>query len=493
MLNALDNKEIKFEQDLYLQKVFLKNLAAILILGILILFYYTYSDWTVRHNLNAVFTRIPSILLAFFLLIYHLVFPQKHYKFKKVLYIILYLALQLMMYGICLVHMHEAALAPSVTGTILIIFLLSLDVKENNTLTIFIYGIPILLFSALLYYVGKPSSTEFYVLVDVYPILLIGFFINRIQYKLRLRLFKSNMLLEQEKEKANSLYADTLAMNKELKKKTNEALFHKEALQEKNTKLNKINATKDKFLSIIAHDLKNPIGTAWGFSDLLIQDEDLDCEQKQECLLAINNSLKHTHELLDNLLNWARAQSNNLQINTIDLNAKALVDNELKVLHEIAFRKSITIQNAIPDDFIVYADLNMIETIIRNLISNAIKFSYPNGVIEIYADVVEINNKTFTQIKIKDFGVGMSHEKMDRLFEVTNHISTKGTNNEKGTGLGLLLCKEFVELHKGNIFVESHDNKGSTFIIQLPVNSISAGTHSPIPQENLSQSPARTN
>ncbi len=470
MLNALSTKNIDIEFDKYLKKSFLKNLTWILCLGILILFYYLYSDWTVRHSLNAVLTRIPSILIASFLLVYHLIFPQNNYNLKKVLYILLYYALQFMMYGICMVHMHEAALSPSVTGTILVIFLISLDIKENNTLAVFIYGIPIVLFSVVLYYIGKPSATEFYVLVDVYPILLIGFFINRVQYKLRLRLFKSNMLLEQEKEKTNNLYSETLEINKELKMRSNEALYHKEALQEKNEKLNKINATKDKFLKIIAHDLKNPIGTAWGFSDLLLLDEEMDSEHKKECLLAINNSLKHTHELLDNLLNWASAQSNAIYINIKGLNACELVEKELLVLREVANRKSISFKNKISRDFIVYADLNMFETIIRNLISNAIKFSYPNGVIEIYADIIGSNNNSYAQIQIKDSGVGMTNDKVNSLFTVTNNISTYGTNKEKGTGLGLLLCKEFVDLHKGNIIVESQVNKGSCFIVQLPID-----------------------
>ncbi|WP_165921809.1 sensor histidine kinase [Natronoflexus pectinivorans] len=373
-----------------------------------------------------------------------------------------------MMYAKCLIHLHDEGLAPSVTGAILVIFLVSLDVKENDKLAAVIFGFPILIFTLFLIFINQPSKEEFIVLADVYPIIVLGYIINRIQFRLRFKLFKSNKLLAAEQEKTKTLYAESLLINGELKKRANESMLIKEEIEEKNKELNKMNESKDKFLGIIAHDLKNPISNIWGLSQLLITDKSLDEETKQKCIETINISIKNTHSLLDNLLDWARAQSNSIVFIPKFHNAYEIVESILDVVQYMADKKSISIENNISQSLKIFADQNMLETIIRNLISNAIKYTKINGRIVISANQVQNENKEFVEIRVIDNGIGMSQNQLSELFTISKNISTKGTENEEGTGLGLLLCKEFMDEHNGEIHVKSSLSAGSCFTCLFP-------------------------
>ncbi|MBS2099949.1 sensor histidine kinase [Carboxylicivirga linearis] len=469
MSDSIKSNNLKDEFDVYLSKVFLNKLTYILLAGIVILTYYLYSDWNVRDSMGAVYTRIPSLILISVLLVIHLAYQSKFYKFKRVLYIVICIALQLMMYGKCLVHLHEPALAPSVTGTILVIFLISLDIKENTSVSSIIYFLPVVVFSALLFFVRQPSAKEFFVLADVYPIIFVGFAINRIQYRLRFRLFKSNHLLKLEQHKTKALFKETLQFNTELEKKAKEAIAIKEEIQQKNEELNKSNATKDRFLGIIAHDLKNPINTIWGLSDLLIVDRQIEEEEQFKIVETINKSVQHTHDLLEDLLSWARAQNKSIVFDPSMVRVNDIIEKELQVLNQMAMNKSIKIKNVIKDDLNIFVDSQMLEVIVRNLVSNAIKYSFLESSIIINAKEVVRNDQEGVEICIQDSGIGMDNDKLAKLFTISKDISTKGTLNEDGTGLGLLLCKEFIDLHKGIIEVESEPEKGSTFSCFFPL------------------------
>lgn len=468
MDDSLSSKKLKADFEDYLDRIFLKNLSLILSIGALVLAYYLISDYSVRGNLWAVATRIPPITLVLILLAIHLVYPDRFLRLKSGMYISIYLSIQLMMYGKCMVHLHDDGLAPSVTGAILVIFLISLDIKQSARITALIYAIPIVLFTLLLWFYGKPSSKEFLVMADIYPIVAIGYVVNRIQYNLRFRLFKSNRLLKLEQEKTKALYKETLQINDELQQKATEAILIKEEIEEKNEELNIMNATKDRFLGIIAHDLKNPIGAIWGLSDVLLGDGSLDEQQKKECIESINKSVKNTHQLLENLLSWAMAQKKAIVCKPSFVDAGEVVENELKVLRPIARKKFIQIHNNIPAGFKMYVDLKMFETIIRNLISNAVKYSYSKGEIHIDARLIHENNRNYTELAVTDNGMGMTDEVQQGLFKISKTISTPGTDHEAGTGLGLLLCKEFVDIQHGFIHVESQLQKGSIFSVCFP-------------------------
>jgi signal transduction histidine kinase len=470
MSTPLDSRKIKTQFENYLGRIFINNLAPILMVGAAFLSYYIFSDWSVRHNTQAVVIRVIPMIFIVILLIVHLVYRHQFYRFKKSIYILIYLTLQLMMYAKCLLHLHDEALAPSVTGAILIIFLISLDAKQLTKLTAFIYALPVIIFTLLLILIGKPSDGEFLVIADIYPILIIGFIINRVQYNLRFKLFKTNKLLLNEQNKTKALYSESRIINKELEHKAIEAKAIKEEIEEKNEELKKINVAKDKFLGIIAHDLKNPIGNICGLSDLLLNDNQLDEKERATFLELINDSILHTHRLLDNLLDWARAQGKTIAFVPSQHNAYELVEEELKALRPMAKKKKISVKNQIPRDFQVFIDQNMFETIIRNLVANAIKFTAMNGEVNVYAQLVQLENRDFAEILVADNGVGMEANRLSKLFKISENTSTMGTENEAGTGLGLLLSKEFVDLHKGKISVTSKPGEGSVFKCLFPLN-----------------------
>ncbi len=240
-----------------------------------------------------------------------------------------------------------------------------------------------------------------------------------------------------------------------------------QVIKESEKKLQESNLTKDKFFSIIAHDLKNPFGSMLGFTELLIKKFDkYDKEKQLKLLNFVYNDLKATYNLLENLLTWSYSHRQKLDFKLERINIFLLVDKIIEVLLQMAENKSIKIINNIPEEVSVTADINMLSTIIRNLITNAIKYSYNGGQVLINLDNSE--NTGFIKIYVKDNGVGIPEEYQSALFDISSKNSTKGTENEGGTGLGLILCQEFVEKLGGNIWVESKPGRGSKFIFTIP-------------------------
>jgi signal transduction histidine kinase/ligand-binding sensor domain-containing protein len=236
-------------------------------------------------------------------------------------------------------------------------------------------------------------------------------------------------------------------------------------LEESNHELSVLNSTKDRFFSIIAHDLRNPFHAVTGFSEILLRDyKKLPVEKTERFLSLIYRSSVNGNELLENLLQWSRAQTGRISFEPVQLLLFDVAENVLSLLEIEAQRKSILVTQAIEPGTIVFADENMLQTILRNLISNAIKFTKENGVITISA----YENTSMAEISVADTGVGIPPENVKLLFDVGTNISTRGTASESGTGLGLILCKEFVERNGGKISVESEPGKGSRFNFTLP-------------------------
>nr|MDA3861732.1 GAF domain-containing sensor histidine kinase [Melioribacteraceae bacterium] len=240
-----------------------------------------------------------------------------------------------------------------------------------------------------------------------------------------------------------------------------------EAVQNYVAELNELNQTKDKFFSIIAHDLKNPFVTLLGFSEILLSEyKEL---QSDEVLFFINemkNTADLSFNLLQNLLQWSRSQTGKLEFHPHFLNLYSLVQQNILLVNKSAEKKGIFLSNNVNVDIIVNADEDMLNTIVRNLLTNAIKFTTKNGQIS----VESISNNEMVEVQIKDSGVGMNNETVTKLFKLEDTQSTSGTENETGTGLGLILCKEFVEMNGGKIWVQSEIGKGSTFSCSVPVN-----------------------
>jgi PAS domain S-box-containing protein len=231
-------------------------------------------------------------------------------------------------------------------------------------------------------------------------------------------------------------------------------------LQQYSVKLEELNATKDKFFSIVSHDLKNPFNAIMGFAALAIEKlKNKEYEKVGRYCELIYQNTKHSDNLLKNLLQWSRLQREKTDFTAEQMNLQHIVNN-IAGLHKANYQeKNIQLHIHIPGNLFVNTDSFMLETTIRNLLSNAIKYTHKGGRVEILA--VQENDKT--RISVKDNGVGIKQEHKGKLFRIESSYSTPGTGNEKGTGLGLILCKEFVEKLGGNIWVESQEGKGTTF------------------------------
>jgi signal transduction histidine kinase len=258
---------------------------------------------------------------------------------------------------------------------------------------------------------------------------------------------------------------------KEIELMYQKLLMSQEALENANKQLEQTNKEKDKFFSIIAHDLKSPFNGIIGLSEMLRDDARiLDTDSIIKYAGLIHSSTKQTFDLLKNLLEWARMQQGRIPFNPKTFSLSSFINHEIKGLENVAGQKNIELINGLRENIRLTADENMVRTVLRNLISNAIKFTPKNGKIKIDAK----SDNDFIEIAVSDTGVGMTKETIGKLFKIETSFSKKGTENETGTGLGLLLCKEFVEKHGGNIWAESdHDSnlegKGSTFYFTLPV------------------------
>lgn len=232
-------------------------------------------------------------------------------------------------------------------------------------------------------------------------------------------------------------------------------------------KLIELNATKNKFFSIIAHDLKSPFNSIIGYSDLLLEQiNGKNYEKTGEIANIILQSSNRAMDLLMNLMAWAQSQSGKMDFNPVSFDIISLINEVTLLLNDTARQKSILIINKLPPNIQVNADYEMISTVLRNLISNAIKFTQPEGKITISAS----DKQNQVIVSVSDTGVGISKERIDKLFTISDGYSTPGTQNEKGTGLGLILCKEFVNKNNGEIWVESKLGIGTTLYFSLPLN-----------------------
>ena len=250
---------------------------------------------------------------------------------------------------------------------------------------------------------------------------------------------------------------------KKLKKLYRELQVNTKNLRESQMELDAINKTKDKLFSIIGHDLRGPIGALQGLLKLMVSRE-IAKEDFSKFIPKLRGDVDHILFTLNNLLSWGYSQMNGTVTKTKMVNFNKLVKSSINLLSEMASNKSIKIIDELPEGCLILADEDQVDVVVRNLISNAIKFTPEDGLITLEAEEMEKQWK----VKIRDTGIGMDKRTRNKLFKENSNITTYGTNNEKGTGLGLTLCKEMVERNKGKIWVESVLHKGSTFYFTLP-------------------------
>ena len=245
-----------------------------------------------------------------------------------------------------------------------------------------------------------------------------------------------------------------------------EQMLAQAEIEFQNKELQRINAEKDKFFSIIAHDLRNPFNGFLGLTQVMAEElPSLTMKEVQKIAVMMRESATNLYNLLTNLLDWSRIQRGAIFFKPEVIQLSKVVRGSIELIHELAKSKKIEIITDIPDGLVVFADKNMLQTILRNLISNALKFTPKGGKINVSAKTS--NNKS-VEISIQDTGIGMNNFLVTNLFRLDVQTTREGTDGEPSTGLGMLLCKEFVEKHGGKLWVESKEGNGSTFYFTLP-------------------------
>ncbi|MBN1118576.1 MAG: hypothetical protein JXA77_15300 [Bacteroidales bacterium] len=322
-------------------------------------------------------------------------------------------------------------------------------------------------------------------------IAIVGFIYYRLAYIRKLNITLKKLVIERTKEielKNLELFEQTEILNEtntlleerqqRIEEQAEELLAANNQLSDSNNKLNELNSMKDKIISIIGHDLKNPINSIMGFSAILkIKRDQLIQDKRYKFVDYIYDSANKTYQLLESLLNWARSQNKYSEFNPAELKIAPLIMNSILQIREQALKKNITVSFENSDDeSIVFCDSRMVETVMRNLISNAIKFTKLNGDITISCSTKE--KPGYCTIHVRDNGIGISENLIPKLFIIDKTFSTEGTHGESGTGLGLVLCKDFIEKNKGDIWLESKLGEGTRFSFTLPLFNKPENSHS---------------
>jgi signal transduction histidine kinase/ligand-binding sensor domain-containing protein len=312
-----------------------------------------------------------------------------------------------------------------------------------------------------LYFTIKPHFFQTYTFYGLLSVFLLGLVF--LIYILRVRQYKYRQQVLEALVKRRT--HQVMLKNKTLEEQKQEIQSQAEKLAEQKEVLEKLNSDKDKMFSIVAHDLRSPMGNFKAMLENLSNKPELyDDNRRQKVLQALNEMAKNTYELLENLLNWSKTQMGVINFEPDVIEILPILKDVLKLAEPLAQKKNIAIKIKIPSTLTVYADANMVRTIFRNLIMNAIKFTDMLGNIEITSTITENS----VQFSVMDNGVGLTPQIQEKLFTNKYLQTSLGTHNEKGSGLGLLLCKEFVSINRGNIWVESVFGKGTTFHFTLP-------------------------
>ncbi|HAS40711.1 MAG TPA: hypothetical protein DCS93_09545 [Microscillaceae bacterium] len=306
------------------------------------------------------------------------------------------------------------------------------------------------------------GTQKFFFTLNIGSIGILSFFVIRAYVIVNINRHQENKLLNTQKE-------ELVHKNQEIRQKNEEILTINEQIKNQQEELHHLNQFKDKLLSIISHDLKSPLNTLQGTLSLF-EAEVLTPEELQKLAIELRSKMQATRYLMENILQWAMMQMEKVTFNPCPIDLCALVTDTLHVL-DVTQNKSIQLHNHVHQGTTIFADQQMIALVIRNLTSNAIKFTHQNGQIQVSA---QRHNHSHIEIAVQDNGLGIPENVMPYIFDSNHTYSTEGTAQEKGTGLGLLLCKEFIEKNHGKIWVESTQGVGTTFKFTLPQKSLIA-------------------
>lgn len=305
--------------------------------------------------------------------------------------------------------------------------------------------------------------------------------------KTHLNLYHANKIIQKQKDELELQNIELLSIKNELTKRNEDLLVAYDAIEEHAARVNKlnqllteseyklkktneeliqINNEKDKFFSVIAHDLRSPFANIISSADLLIEKlKNKDYENMSKLVELIIRASEKALDLLTTLLTWARSQTGRLKLKMESIDLSLIVNDIINLFNDNAQRKSIKLINKVPNYIKISADKSAISTVLRNLVNNAIKFTPSNGTVEVSATA----NENEVIVSVKDTGIGINPENLSQIFKLDRNFVELGTDGETGTGLGLFLCKDFIEKHNGKIWVESKRGEGSTFSFSLPL------------------------
>ncbi len=433
-MERLKELYIKHLIELVNKNIIYKLLAALFVLALLV-----FNDLFVLKQISSVYTRfmliIPIIVILFIKLI-----NKNSEKSTYYLYIIVLFLTPVMMYAkvyLLILQKNEYFFSTSVVGIIVSIFVLSLELKTNKILSALVYFSPYLIFVFILLFTVNNNEYLHSALINTFPVVIIGFVSNLYYNKYLFKLFVSNY---------------------ELKEKSL-------IIARQNEELKAINDQKNKLFSIIAHDLKNPFNVILGFSELLDERyNDLSDEKRIQIIKEVRKASDSLYKMLDSLLKWARVQVKGVKLNKTSVNIKSLIEDIVELYKLMAEQKSIKFKIIVDESIDAKLDKSTFKIILNNLINNAVKFSFEQTEIEI--KVVTTLDKI--KVSVTNFGKTINKEDIPKLFDIDENILTKGTKGEKGTGLGLPLCKDLVKLNGGEIYAESKENK-TIFYFTLPM------------------------
>ncbi|MBP3191840.1 sensor histidine kinase [Natronogracilivirga saccharolytica] len=434
------------------------TLKMVPLIGVLVLFMYT--DYTLLHNLTVSLIRLIPIALAATLLFFNLT-TEGYQTQKRHLYNVLLISLLLMMFVRVILLDDNPEIGGSLAGLLLVVLVLSLELRTNLAITMGVYLLSPVVFTFFAFYPENVWDISYF---NIYPMMIAGLLFNIIQSRYSFQTFKSQYMLGVEKQRAEALYRET--------KEHNEAINRANLmLRDSEKTLKETLQTREKLISIIAHDLRNPFNTITGYSDIISTESDnLTRQEISDYARMINKSSHNTLNLIDNLLSWARSQTGKIALDPRPHSVPDLLNDVIDVISVQADAKNISFDPDMPADLIVEMDYATMSAVFRNLLSNAIKFTPQNGKIAISADKEydHDGNATSISVKIRDTGAGFSGEHLDDLIKEGKAASRPGTDNEKGTGLGLMICHDFTERNSGTLSARNIPDGGSEFTVTLP-------------------------
>jgi len=461
-LKFRNKNELGQKFKIHINEIIDQNLRIVLSVSVLTVAYFMFSDLYFRDSVISFYTRILPFSFGFIGLVLHFI-SVKRKNITLLFFNLFLLTVPMMMYALLFIFMGTETFNETITATILAIFLISLILMTRNLMTLIIYFLPFTVFIILFLIFYDITRKEILEIINIIPMLCLGFVGNRIHYNLRYKNFKANYLLNIEKGKTEELYSETLSQNEQLNEFNEEIISQKQEIETQaaelkeqtkelkatNKKLKKLDDFKERMTGMIVHDLKNPLNAIIG----LAKDEIVQKAGEQMLNMVLN------------ILDVYKYKDAEIKLNTNDHSICQISKSAIHQVDYLCKMKNLNLENRI-QNYIVKVDREIIERIFVNILSNAVKFTPNNGSI-----ILESSKKSedFILIKVSDTGIGIPGDKIDNVFRQYEQVPAKGSGVPHSTGIGLTFCKLFIDAHGGEIGVESEEGKGTVLWFTLPV------------------------